>query len=317
MVIRGYTSRINLRIQPPGRAKQSLIGTRSIAAADGDDALVRICDYGLEGVDAYVDLRARRRIQRIARSDGEARTLDRAVDTFIGDIVQALKRAPGRYPHHPQRHEWAAFLLATFFPDGALAITNLPYEEELVVAEYIHHHLSTTHREWCRALRVEGLLDDLGDVLPAYREALTPDDLITVDDVNAAFDQIQHGLCAAVAHVMGRFWRAEDTERRDRVLRPIFDQDNRIGELLSAQRRAGNGTLADIDVSTGEGAPVGEGDIGDAVADIDQSDGAGVNGAGVDGAGDGVAPGVDDVGAEAGGEAAGGGFRPINRPGDA
>lgn len=314
MVIRGYTSRVNIRVQPPGRAKQSLIGTRSIALADGDDALVRICDYGLEGVDTYVDLRARRRIQRIARSDGEARTLDRAVDTFIGDIVQALKRAPGRYPHHPQRHEWAAYLLATYFPDGALAITNLPYEEELVVAEYLHHHLSTTHREWCRALRIEGLVDDLGDVLPAYREALTPDDLITVDDVNAAFDQIQHGLCAAVAHVMGRFWRVEDTERRDRQLRPIFDQDNRIGELLSAQRRASAnaGAAEDVDLS-------GEGDFGDAVAGIDAGDGAGfddVDGPGVDGAGGGVAPDLDDVGADAGG-AAGGGFRPINRPGDA
>ncbi len=263
MVIKGYTSRINLRLQPPGRAKQSLITTRALADAEPDPTLLRICDYGLDGVGLYVDLRARRRIQRVARSAGEARTLDRAVDIFIGDIVQALKRVPGRYPHHPERHEWARVLLATYFPDGALAITNLPYEEELIVAEYIHHHLTTEHADWCRALRIMGLLDDLGEILPAYREALTPDELISVDDVNAAFDQIQHALCAAVAHVMARFWRVEDSERRDHFLRPILDQDARMAELLAARRsNGGGGDVVELDVLP-------EGDAGDGVADLE------------------------------------------------
>lgn len=262
MVIKSYTSRINIRIQPPGRAKQSLITTRAIAEAEGDPTLVRICDYGLDGVARYVDLRARRRIQRIARADGEARTLDRAVDMFIGDIVHALKRVPGRYPHHRERHDWAATLLATCFPDGAQAITNLPYEEELVIAEYIHHHLTTDHPEWCRALRIARLLEDLGEILPAYRDALTPDELISVDDVNAAFDQIQHGLCGAVAHVMGRFWRAEDHTIRGRYLRPIYDQDERMAELL-AQRRSGGEEL-ELDVPM-------QGDAGDGVADLEDA----------------------------------------------
>ena len=251
MVIKGYTSRVNLRIQPPGRAKQSLISTRAIAQAENDPALLRICDYGLEGVARYVDLRARRRIQRVARSAGEARTIDRAVDIFIGDIVQALKRVPGRYPHHPERHGWARILLDTYFPDGALAITNLPYEEELIVAEYIHHHLTTEHAAWCAELRIMGLLEDLGEILPAYREALTPDELIAVDDVNAAFDQIQHALCAAVAHVLARFWRVEDSERRDHHLRPILDQDTRMAELL-AQRRSGANPAASLDLAAGD-----------------------------------------------------------------
>ncbi len=305
MVIRGYTSRVNIRIQPPGRAKQSLTGTRSIALADGDAPLVAICDYGLAGVATYVDRRARRRIQREARSDGQARTLDRAVDTFIGDIVQALKRTPGRYPHYPERHEWAAHLLATFFPDGALAITNLPYEEELVIVEYIHHHLSTEHRLWCRALRIEGLVDDLGEVLPAYREALTPDELISVDDVNAAFEQIQHGLCAAVAHVMARFWRVEDAEERERRLRPIFDQDTRIGELFAARRRSGADVPIDIAPgSEGEGEEVaGPGDGAQAEGEPGSGDGAGA----VDGAGASVG--------EPGSGAAGPADAPVGEPG--
>lgn len=269
MVIKQYCTRVNLRLQPPGRAKQSLIGTRAAARERGDEALVRICDYGLEAIDRYVDLRARRGVQRIARSDGEARVLDRAVDNFIGDIKRALERAPGRYPHHPERHRQAADLDAKFFPDGANAITNLPYEEELIVAEYLHHHMTTDHPEWCVALRIDGLLADLGEILPAYREALTPDDLITIDDVNGAFDQIQHALCAAVSHVMGRFWRVEDAEARDALLRAIFDQDRRLGELIAARRRSGSGGPAlDVPVAAGDGVEQAV-DVGDAVADLD------------------------------------------------
>ncbi len=276
MVIKGYTSSVNLRAQPPGRAKQSLIGTHAAALAQRDDELIAICEYGLEWVDAYIARRARRRLQRVARSDGEAKRLDRAVDNFLGDIHRALERAPGRYPHHPERHAWAAQLKATYFPDGAYAITSLPYEEELVVAEYIHHHLTTEHAAWCRALRIAGLLEDLGEVLPAYRVALTPDDLITIDEVNEAFGRMQHALCAAVAHVLGRYWRLEDVEKRDGLLRAIRDQDQRMADLLAGRRR-GDGVSLDDGPGDAEGAPDGAGDdpgdVGEAIDGLDADGG--------------------------------------------
>ena len=75
-----YTNYINIRIQPPGRAKQSLTGTRDLAIAAGDVELKAICEVGLEAVvetlvhardlGREVEVQVEERVERAARDEG-------------------------------------------------------------------------------------------------------------------------------------------------------------------------------------------------------------------------------------------------------
>ncbi|MCA9537800.1 MAG: hypothetical protein KC620_02865 [Myxococcales bacterium] len=245
---------INVRQLPPGRLRVAAEGVRAEAARQGDAALVTLCVDAITAANVYLDLRTRRRAQRGGRSGGRARLVDQRVDAVVMALYRTLVHT-ARTDAGTPIGDLAQQALNTLLPEGANPVTKLPYEEELIAVELLVTRLRADFGADLDAMNIAGWLTRLDALLPEYREVLALEALIHGADLAAARARMQSILRHMVAHVLGHYAAEGETEKREALLAPVVDQDDRVAEML-IRRRQGQGGGLDVPTPPDLDAPL-------------------------------------------------------------
>lgn len=231
----------------PGRTRVALMQLVELAVAMRLDALAEVAREGVSLAEKLIGLIIRRRAQRTARGGGDAQAIDRKLDKLVRALYRRLEDLADSLADEPLGVR-ASELIAAYFPDGYYAITSLPYEDELGAVTSIHRAFTEGDAADAVApLELSMLVARIGDLLPAYAEALELRELVTAGDVRSVRDQMHVASCAAVAFVLFQFRMPDDESVRGKLLAPFDDQYARAAE--ARKRRA-------------SGAPVAEGEDG-------------------------------------------------------
>lgn len=196
----------------------------------------------------YLDHRQRRDAQRTTRGDGRAAAADAQADIHLGIIYDTCDRFVRRAPHSPQGQA-AQRILHRFFRRGLAAVVSIPFEDELVLAEYIHSALIAEHAADIATLKLEGQIEALGMILPEYRAALAREVTVTAQQVAEAYEAMQVAYFKLVFTIIGT---VDDPDWIDTLLAPVFDQDQRLAALHAARRSGRNNVGLDLDAEAAE-----------------------------------------------------------------
>lgn len=184
----------------------------------------------------------------------EAARLDVLLDRLLGGLASQLASTVHAFGDE-ELGKRAAALQSQIFPEGALAITRLSYENELESAEVIHRRLLGPFASDAAALGIGPFIDRLGELIPQYREALGQETQrdVTFDQIREARSNDQEAMLRVIVMILGRYPGADQADREVRVhlLAPFMDQQRRLREGFTNRRPAG-----DIDPDTGEEEPV-------------------------------------------------------------
>ena len=236
---------------PTGRRLFALGEMRERAESVEDEELVGAIDRALE-----VNQRARhlegqwrhaRSVDQMARR--RAAQIDNDLDRAVGALHSQLKAVAALFADEPKGRT-ASAMREELFPDGAGAITRMSFEEELSTVKYLLEQLSTEWGGDLADLEIKSTVEKLSSLADAFEDALAePPRSTTWDEVREARNRGQEAMLHAVATVLGKFGTDEDDaiEMRQRLLTPIRNQNERIGELHKRQRG-----LTDVDPETGE-----------------------------------------------------------------
>jgi hypothetical protein len=215
-----------------------------------DEELLRLVEWSIEVNDEarrrLVQWRSDRTVNEGSRE--EARKLDNELDRAIGALHSALQAMKKGFPDEP-RGEVAAEILETLFPEGAAGITNLPFEDELSAVRIVVEDLSGKWAEEADELGVRPLVDRVDGLADRFADALGEAETrkTTWDEVRAADNEGQDAMLRVAYAILGRFHGPDERETARKLLEPIIEQDERIGELHSRNRR-----ITDVDPETGE-----------------------------------------------------------------
>lgn len=245
-----YRQFVALRLFPTGRRLFALKNVRKIAGELGDHELCMLLDNAITADSKCLNLERAWRTQvgsGVAR--GEATKVDPLVDRLIASIVNRLTDlVRALRPSNPVATKARAFM-GQWFPNGAVGITSLPYEEQL---EEIEGLLSAfADEEIQKDLALFGLtidIQELTELLPLYRteiQNLPPKDLKYATVVEARHSG-QNNLLRAVIHILVRYDGQDQADSMEKLLAPILDQEQRLAESAKTTKK-----LSDVDPDTG------------------------------------------------------------------
>lgn len=250
-----------LRRTVAGRLIQVTVDVQRIAGERNHPAIVPYADRAEGLARRYIDLRTRRDAQRNARSDGKAGEIDTEVDIYVGLIHEAADRFFRRMPNSAKGKAGQRILRA-YFRRGLAAVISIPYEDELVLVEYIHEGLIGPHAEDVRTLAVGPHVESLGALLPQYRDALAIEDRISATEVAEAYEAMQVAYFRMVFAIASAVPSDEDAES---LLDPVFEQDDRLAAVYAA-RRAGQSVAGAIDDPDAEAEAILDAELAEAEA---------------------------------------------------
>lgn len=233
-----YSSLFNLYALPMGRILFSLSVLRPLAVAAADAKLIARIDAAVSLAGATFQLEAEWATQRkVATSArGRASKIDPAVDRLVTALSETLQNPIRSLPEGHELRKLAQGFVDRYFPNGAVAITTLPYDEELVRVEWLHTHLTATGAE-AATLGLTPYLAELASVLPQYRaelEILRPKG-IRYDDLQAERKRSNEALLRVVARVADEWGDDDQAEIRESLLAPILAQNDRIGDAYRSR----------------------------------------------------------------------------------
>lgn len=137
------------------------------------------------------------------------------------------------------------------FPNGVLAITRLPYVDELSSVEALLKKLSKDeYKDALTKLNMSLMLNNIKTKYQEFYDAYNnvKSQSVNYGDVKAARTQGQQYLVQMVAIILGTFYNDEDhVAKRQRLLTPLNRQLLRIAELVSKRR-----TITDVDPESGK-----------------------------------------------------------------
>lgn len=174
--------------------------------------------------------------------------LDARVDSLLGSTYEHLRRVVKSLPEaHPQR-VFAQGVLAEHFPEGAGAITRLPFEEELDEAQAL---LDTLQAEENAAM-VAGLglgfwRDQLADALPEYDAAIrqSTGQSLSFAEVRAARVTLQERVAAVQISIL--YVSLDDASVRARLDAPLQEQHEKVAAAYRERVRP-----KEVDEESGE-----------------------------------------------------------------
>ncbi|MRG95324.1 hypothetical protein [Polyangium spumosum] len=139
--------------------------------------------------------------------------------------------------------------LHELFPNGVSAITNAPYDVELVGAKTI---VGKLEGELAPVVQKLGLTHNAARVVKLtqkYDEALAAVDNLEFGTVKAAREVGQNNLLRIVARILGTYDEptGDHAEKRAKLLAPVVKQNEAIRQHIRARRSA-----PDVDPKTGE-----------------------------------------------------------------
>ncbi len=207
-----------------------------------------------------------------AQHASDAKQLDQRLDTLIGGLDTLLATAVRLTPPPARAGELAARLRERLLPDGAGALTKLPYVEQHAAVQVLLRHLDD-HAEDRSALEELGhgaLIAEIAEINEAYGAALHPPGQMEPGASLREANRVgMANLLSVVARVCGQFPRddrAEDVDGRERYLDAyvrIREQDRR--ERLRRRRKG-----AEAPAEADEAALLVD-EVGEALADAPEA----------------------------------------------
>lgn len=187
------------------------------------------------------------------RSRPDAAAIDNALDRAISRVRNRAADFADM-PDDDPSVTMANDFIDTFFPDGVAAITNQPYEEQLVdTEELVKAWQEPAWQNVIDALGLGRFTDLVATLVVDYREAVVTFDRrsVTWSEVKASEAANQDLMLSLIARILGHYPTdsEHDLEARTQYLEMFDEQNNLTAEYR--RRRRGKAT-PDIDPDTGE-----------------------------------------------------------------
>lgn len=223
----------DVRRFPPGRIFEAADEIHGYAIARNHDALAALADEARRDAMRYIELRARRMTQRLARGDGRTRELDRKVDGNFATLHTNLTREATDYADEPSG-KLAQQVLDNYFPRGLAPITQVAFEEQVIVNEHLIKRLIDKHAADFDALGIAREVGRIRALLPHYRSSLKTLDTVSSSELGDAYERMQIALLRVIGWVMVMI---RDDAERARAMRPIRLQIEKLAAIYAARRR--------------------------------------------------------------------------------
>ena len=223
----------------PGRALHAVKGIRAQLTLDEAAVLEPKLAAAAEQARGVRRLNALWRAGRkLKKGRAGVMQLDARVDGLLGSTFEHLRRVVRSLaPAHPHR-KFAELLLAEHFPDGAGALTRLPFEEELDEAEALLEALQAEANQ--RLVAELGLVfwrDQLAEALPEYDAAIRQraGNPLAFAEVRAARLELQERVAAVQITIL--YLSLGQPDVRARLGAPLQEQHDKISAAYRAQVR--------------------------------------------------------------------------------
>lgn len=241
-----------------GRRLFALQEVKKLAFADDFSVLSSHCGLAIEHDQATRVVEARWAGQRTgAQYSPLAKQLDVSVDTALSALHDSLELEARNSAADDPLGKQAETLRSTLFPNGVAAVTALNYVDELAEVERILTAVKSD--EWAPIITGLGIsrrVARLDALEPQYRAAVAdPANKVAFTEVKAARARGQSLLLQAVALVLGKYPsdNAADVAAREKLLAPIFRQNDAVRDYLRARR-----PVVDVNPETGEPEAINE-----------------------------------------------------------
>lgn len=221
---------------PPGRAFEAADEVHAFAVSSSREPLAdlaKLADEARQEAMRYIEKRARRMAQRIARGEGRTRELDRKVDGNFYTMHSTLEREATDYADEPSGKR-AQHLIDKFFPRGLGPITQVAFEEQIIVNEHLIARLVKEHETEFEMLGITREVNRIRGLLPHYRASLKTVETVSPGELGEAYERLQVAMMRMIGWIMVML--RDDTERA-RAMRPIRAQVERLAAIHSARRR--------------------------------------------------------------------------------
>lgn len=225
-------------LTPEQREKEAPLHARVVAAIAHDEAT-----YSLE--DKYYGSSSR------AEHGPEARPLDQRIDRLLTAFDQTLQQNMRAFSKTSPIYQASQDVKSELIPRGAVAITNLEYEQESQAVQVLLKNASTPVMvEKLKTAKVDDHIDELRGLHTEFKAQLgLQRNGIGFDKVRAARAAGQRSLAKTVAWVLGNYLEDDetDTAARARLLDAFLRETDEI-----AQEYARSGVVSDVDPNTGD-----------------------------------------------------------------
>ncbi|TKD06495.1 hypothetical protein [Polyangium fumosum] len=135
------------------------------------------------------------------------------------------------------------------FPNGVAAVTNAPYDVELVAVKAIVDKLQGELSPVVQKLGLSLNAERIANLAQKYKEALSAVDTLEFGTVKAAREAGQNYLLRIVARILGTYDEptGDHAEKRAALLAPVVKQNEAIRHNIRTRR-----STPDVDPKTGE-----------------------------------------------------------------
>ena len=237
---------------PMGRCLFAMRQVAELATELDAPQITQLAQQGVEQAQAATAVEAGWRRSRSTSTGKRVRAseLDVQLDRTLGGMTMLLSGVAHTFGDDGPGLK-ATALLQRLFPEGAVAITSMNYENELAACEVILKDLNDGRRADAEALGLAPHIQRLEQLLPAFRDALKQETTreVSFDEVREARARAQEAMLHVVSKILGDYGGSEpaSVETRQALLAPVMNQNRRIAEALSNRRPVG-----DVDPETGE-----------------------------------------------------------------
>ncbi len=172
-----YDRKLSIRRFPAGRAIQAVRPMEAPARRFGYADLLNLIAVAIAAAMRYIEFKARRSAQNLARGGGMTRSYDAKVDSNFAQMHGVLAREAKDYAAE-RSGKLAQSMLDACFPKGLAPVTSVPYEEQVAVNEYL---VAVMRRDHAAAIDELGLADPGESTPAAPNERPRPAALLLLD----------------------------------------------------------------------------------------------------------------------------------------
>ena len=180
-----------------------------------------------------------------------ARPVDQKVDLCVGSLYDGAQRVLRLDGPDSPAGQAAQRLITRFYPQGAAAITQLPLDEELAVAQSLDAALHGELAQDVATLGLQPWAERLRALLPEYEAAIDAPHKrpITFSEVQSARVADHEAVCRLIISLLNHALQHPADAAENAALLALYTVN---AERVAALRRARGKNLPDIDPTTGE-----------------------------------------------------------------
>lgn len=179
-----------------------------------------------------------------------AKPIDNKIDLFLGSMFEAATRITRAETSGSTLHTSAQRFLARIFPRGAAAITMLPFDEELAVAQSIDAALHGELAQEAAELGLTYWATKLRETLPDYEDAIDANNqrAMTFSELQSARDADHESMCRLIVYLLQHaLQHPADAAENAALLQRYTDNAARVAAL----RKSRGQSIPDVDPNSG------------------------------------------------------------------